>query len=99
METGQPHAWSVPGPALPRLTAPDLRDTSEPPWTVLLWDPRPARLEVVSHLIVACGAYLRCNDEVSAIPQVETPVVVPSPWSLWRPPPRPATSVWKRSAA
>ena len=72
MGTRQPRAWSAPGPALPRLTAPDLRDTSEPPWTILLWDPRPARLEVVSRLIVTCGARLRCNDEVSAIPQVES---------------------------
>ena len=72
METRQPHAWSAPGSALPRLAAPDLPDTSEPPWTVLLWDPRPARLQVVSRLIAACGARLRCNDEVSAIPQVES---------------------------
>src|SRR4029453_19374325 len=71
METRQPHPWSAPDSGLPRLAAPGLRDTSEPPWTVLLWDPRPARLEVVSHLIVTCGARLQCNDEVSAIPQVE----------------------------
>src|SRR4030095_6434917 len=52
--------------------APGLRDTSKPAWTVLLWDPRPARLQVVSRLIVACGTRLQCNDEVSAIPQVES---------------------------
>jgi DNA-binding NtrC family response regulator len=70
METRQPLSWSAPDSALPRLAAPGLRDTSEPAWTVLLWDPRPARLQVASRLIVACGARLRCNDEVSAIPQV-----------------------------
>ena len=71
METRQPHTWLAPDSALPPLAEPDLRDISELPWTILLWDPRPARLHVVSRLIAACGAHLRCNEEVSAIAQVE----------------------------
>src|SRR5262245_52333622 len=70
METRQPRAWSGLGSALP--VAPDLPDTPVPPWTVFLWDSRPARLQRVSQIIAACGARLRCNDELSAIPQIES---------------------------
>ena len=72
METRQPHAWFTGDTALPQVAELAPPYTTKPPWTVLLWDPRPSRLEVVSRLIATCGARLQCNDEVSTIPQVES---------------------------
>src|SRR6266508_3335827 len=71
METTHPHSWSSPSLALPRLADTDPRQTSQPQPTVLLWDPQPSRLQFVSRIIAECGAYLRCLEEVSAIPQPE----------------------------
>ena len=73
METRQPHTWAAPGSVLPHQMASDLRYTSEPPWTVLLWDPQPSRFQGVSRIIAACGARPQCYAEVSATPQVESP--------------------------
>ena len=98
METRQPHAWSAPGSARPRLADRTCETRPSLPWTVLLWDPRPARLQVVSQIIAACGARLRCNDEVSAIPQVECSRCALAVVALGTCP-RPGTSVWKASAA
>jgi DNA-binding NtrC family response regulator len=67
METGQLHVWSDPGSALPRLSAPDLRDMSAPLWNILLWDPHPTRRQNISRIITACGTHVRCNAELSAI--------------------------------
>ena len=57
--------------AIPHVAEPAPPYTTEPPWTVLLWDPRPSRLQGVSRIIAACGARLRYNEEVAALPQVE----------------------------
>jgi DNA-binding NtrC family response regulator len=71
METRQLRAWSGSDAIFSGLAAPALQDASAPPWTIFLWDPRPARLQVVSRLIASCGVRVRCNAEVSAISQVE----------------------------
>src|SRR5262249_41726052 len=57
--------------ALLRPPASAPQDAAAPPWTVLLRDPRPARLQYVSSIIAACGARLRYNEEVFALPQGE----------------------------
>jgi hypothetical protein len=72
METRQPHVWSGLGSALPCPVAPDLPDTPAPPWTVILWDSRPARLQGVSQIIAACGARVQGNAEVSLGPHQRT---------------------------
>src|SRR5256885_13435267 len=99
METRQPHARLALDSALPHVAEPALPYTTEPPWTVLLWDPRPARLQDVSRIIAACGTHLRYNEEIAALPQVEGP----SAWALavvaLGGGPRRATSSWKRSVA
>src|SRR5919197_6235582 len=56
MESTWPHLHPVPDAAIPArapLTSPH---TAAPPRTVLLWDPHPDRLQIVSRLIAACGA-------------------------------------------
>jgi DNA-binding NtrC family response regulator len=69
METRQPHPWSGRGSFLP--VAPDLPDAPAPPWTVFLWDPRPARFQGVSQIIASCGARPQANAGVSTMPQAE----------------------------
>ena len=71
METRQPHTRLALDSALPHVAEPAPPYTTEPPWTVLLWDPRPSRLQYVSSIIAACGTHLRYNEEISALPQVE----------------------------
>jgi DNA-binding NtrC family response regulator len=71
VETRQPHVRLALDSAIPHVAEPAPPYTTEPPWTVLLWDPRPSRLQCVSRIIAACGARLRYNEEVSALPQVE----------------------------
>ncbi len=71
METRQPHARLALESAIPHVAEPAPPYTTEPPWTVLLRDPRPSRLQDVSSIIAACGTHLRYNEEISALPQVE----------------------------
>jgi hypothetical protein len=72
METRQRHTWVAPSSAYPPLAASALCAPSEPLWTILVWDARPARLAVVRQLIVACGAHPRCNAEGAALPPGES---------------------------
>ena len=71
METRQPPTRLALDSALPHVAEPAPPYTTEPPWTVLLWDPQPARLQFVSSIITACGTHLRYNEEIAALPQVE----------------------------
>jgi transcriptional regulator with GAF, ATPase, and Fis domain len=70
MESTQPRLHPVPGATVPErapLTAPHAAAAHGP---VMLWDPRPARLHVVSRLISACGARPWWIREASTIPHV-----------------------------
>ena len=39
------------------------------PWTVLIYDPRPVRLQVVSHIVLECGSRPRGIEAAAIIPQ------------------------------
>jgi DNA-binding NtrC family response regulator len=71
MESMRPHSWSAPDSGTLQRTALDTPNTSAPQGTVLIWDPRDARLQLISRIVSACGARPRWVEELSAIPQVE----------------------------
>ncbi len=69
MDGNEPHACTDSGTAVPpepELTTPQAPNSS---LTVLIWDHRPERSQVISRIISECGARARWIKDVSTIPQ------------------------------
>jgi DNA-binding NtrC family response regulator len=71
MERMRPRSWSAPGSGAPHLADLDPPSKSDPEWTVLMWDDRESRLQLISRIVAECGARPRWVEGLSAIPQVE----------------------------
>jgi DNA-binding NtrC family response regulator len=72
MESMRPRSWSAPGSGAPHLADLDPSSKSDLLWTVLMWDPRESRLQLISRIVAECGARPRWVDGLSAIPQIES---------------------------
>jgi DNA-binding NtrC family response regulator len=71
MERMRPRSWSAPGSGAPHLADLDPPSKSDLQRTVLMWDPRESRLQLISRIVAECGARPRWVEELSAIPQME----------------------------
>jgi len=67
MKPTSPRSSSAPDSAPPKLTHPNPPQPSMSPCTVLLWDPRPSRLQLISRLVLDCGARPHCIEEPEAV--------------------------------
>jgi hypothetical protein len=67
----QPRSWSAPSAGAPPLADLDPPNKSEPEWTVLMWDGRQSRLQLINRIACECGAQPRWVEGLPAIPQVE----------------------------
>src|SRR5262249_28097129 len=69
MESTGPRLHPAPGSTIPDLAPLTPPHVSAPPWSVMLWDPQPDRLLVVSRIISACGAWPYWIPEACTISQ------------------------------
>lgn len=71
MDTTQPPSPSEPGsaPLQPRNPHPPNQDDSQ--WTVIAWDARRSRHQLISHVVSACGARPRWVEDALVLQQVE----------------------------
>jgi transcriptional regulator with GAF, ATPase, and Fis domain len=71
MKSTQPPSWSAPGLAASQLTDLNFIPTSTPQCTVIIWDHRPSRLQLIRRIVAQCGALPRRVEEASAFQEVE----------------------------
>src|SRR5919108_2276050 len=71
MERMRPRSWSAPGAGARHLADLDLPNKADPQRTVLTWDARQSRLQLISRIVCECGARPRWVEGLVAIPQVE----------------------------
>jgi transcriptional regulator with PAS, ATPase and Fis domain len=50
---------------------PALLRTPEPQWTILVWDPRPSRFQLINRIIVECGGRVCRLERFSAIQHID----------------------------
>jgi len=65
------HSRSGSDSYVPYPLTPDRLHTPDPRWNIMVWDPRPSRFQLVSHIISECGARACRVERFSAIRQVE----------------------------
>jgi DNA-binding NtrC family response regulator len=65
------HSRSGSDSYVPYPLTPDPLHAPDPRWNIMVWDPRPSRFQLVSHVISACGARACRVEGFSAIRQVE----------------------------
>src|SRR2546430_10958196 len=65
------HSCSSSDSYIPYPLAPDPSHTPDPRWIIMVWDPRPCRFHLVSHIISECGARACRVEGFSAIRHVE----------------------------
>jgi DNA-binding NtrC family response regulator len=65
------HSRSGSNSYVPYPLTPDPLHAPDPRWNIMVWDPRPSRFQLVSHVISACGARACRVEGFSAIRQVE----------------------------
>jgi transcriptional regulator with PAS, ATPase and Fis domain len=68
----RPHSQSGADSYVPSPRTPDPLHTSNPRWNIMLWDPRPSRFQLVSHIIAASGARVCRVEGFAAIRRVES---------------------------
>ena len=56
MERTQPPSPSAPESVLPPLGDLALQHDIDPQWTVLIWEPQPTRLQLITRIVSDCGA-------------------------------------------
>src|SRR5262245_886790 len=71
MERMRPRSWLAPDSGALHRADLDTPNKSDPQWTVLMWDPRQSRLQLISRIVSECGARPCWVDELLALPPVE----------------------------
>lgn len=71
MTSKEAHSWSTRGLATPHPAPLDLPQESETEWTVIIWDKRPSRLQLVRRVLENCRIRACLIDDLSALEQIQ----------------------------
>jgi hypothetical protein len=71
MKRTQPPLWSAPGLAASQVTDLNLIPMSPLQCTVIIWDCRPLRLQLIRRIVAQCGAFPRQLAGALAFQEVE----------------------------